>query len=450
MKDLTTGNEGKLIFRFAMPMLAGNVFQQLYNVVDSIVVGRIIGKQALAAVGANFPFIFALISFVVGITIGATVVISQYFGAKKNDLVKKAIDTIYIFLFFASILVTGLGIFLSKYIFQLIDLPADVLPQAVSYFNVYAIGFIFFFGFAGTSSILRGLGDSKTPFYFLAFSTLINIGLDLLFVWGLHWGIKGAAAATVISQAVAFFAIILYLNRYHQFVDFRPKTMKFDKEVFKKSLKIGLPTGFQQTFVSLGFLGLYRIVNMFGTSTIAAYSVAIRIGSFASMPAMNFSSALSTFVGQNIGAGKMERIHKGLKVTLLMANSVAIVISALAIIFAEPLMAVFTPDAGVIAIGKQYLLIVPFFYVLFATLFSLNGVMRGAGDTLIPMFVTLISLWVVRIPVSYWLSLKFGTVGIWWGIPIAWAVGLTLAFIYYKSGRWKKKAIVRHPQNVKN
>lgn len=450
MKDLTTGNEGKLIFRFAMPMLAGNVFQQLYNVVDSIVVGRIIGKQALAAVGANFPFIFALISFVVGITIGATVVISQYFGAKKNDLVKKAIDTIYIFLFFASILVTGLGIFLSKYIFQLIDLPADVLPQAVSYFNVYAVGFIFFFGFAGTSSILRGLGDSKTPFYFLAFSTLINIGLDLLFVWGLHWGIKGAAAATVISQAVAFFAIILYLNRYHQFVDFRPKTMKFDKEVFKKSLKIGLPTGFQQTFVSLGFLGLYRIVNMFGTSTIAAYSVAIRIGSFASMPAMNFSSALSTFVGQNIGAGKMERIHKGLKITLLMANSVAIVISALAIIFAEPLMAVFTPDAGVIAIGKQYLLIVPFFYVLFATLFSLNGVMRGAGDTLIPMFVTLISLWVVRIPVSYWLSLKFGTVGIWWGIPIAWAVGLTLAFIYYKSGRWKKKAIVKHPQNVKN
>ncbi len=449
MKDLTTGNEGKLIFRFAMPMLAGNVFQQLYNVVDSIVVGRIIGKQALAAVGANFPFIFALISFVVGITIGATVVISQYFGAKKNDLVKKAIDTIYIFLFFASILVTGLGIFLSKYIFQLIDLPADVLPQAVSYFNVYAVGFIFFFGFAGTSSILRGLGDSKTPFYFLAFSTLINIGLDLLFVWGLHWGIKGAAAATVISQAVAFFAIILYLNRYHQFVDFRPKTMKFDKEVFKKSLKIGLPTGFQQTFVSLGFLGLYRIVNMFGTSTIAAYSVAIRIGSFASMPAMNFSSALSTFVGQNIGAGKMERIHKGLKITLLMANSVAIVISALAIIFAEPLMAVFTPDAGVIAIGKQYLLIVPFFYVLFATLFSLNGVMRGAGDTLIPMFVTLISLWVVRIPVSYWLSLKFGTVGIWWGIPIAWAVGLTLAFIYYKSGRWKKKAIVKHPQNIK-
>lgn len=432
-----------------MPMLAGNVFQQLYNVVDSIVVGRIIGKQALAAVGANFPFIFALISFVVGITIGATVVISQYFGAKKNDLVKKAIDTIYIFLFFASILVTGLGIFLSKYIFQLIDLPADVLPQAVSYFNVYAVGFIFFFGFAGTSSILRGLGDSKTPFYFLAFSTLINIGLDLLFVWGLHWGIKGAAAATVISQAVAFFAIILYLNRYHQFVDFRPKTMKFDKEVFKKSLKIGLPTGFQQTFVSLGFLGLYRIVNMFGTSTIAAYSVAIRIGSFASMPAMNFSSALSTFVGQNIGAGKMERIHKGLKITLLMANSVAIVISALAIIFAEPLMAVFTPDAGVIAIGKQYLLIVPFFYVLFATLFSLNGVMRGAGDTLIPMFVTLISLWVVRIPVSYWLSLKFGTVGIWWGIPIAWAVGLTLAFIYYKSGRWKKKAIVKHPQNIK-
>lgn len=447
MKDLTTGNEGKLILHFALPMLAGNVFQQMYNVVDAIVVGRVLGKQALAAVGANFPFIFALISFVVGITIGATVVISQYFGAKKLGQVKRAIDTIYIFLFFASILVTGLGILFSESIFKLIHLPPDVLPEAVAYFNVYAVGFFFFFGFQGTSSIMRGMGDSKTPFYFLGVSTMMNIVLDLLFVLSFHWGIKGAAAATVVSQAVAFFGIIFYINRYHKFLDFRPLKMKFDREIFKKSLKIGLPTGFQQTFVSVGFLALFRIVNMFGTSTIAAYSIAIRIGSFASMPAMNFSGALSTFVGQNIGANKLGRIGRGLKATLLMSNFIALAISIIALSFARPLMSVFTRNTQVIEIGTQYLLIVPIFYVIFATMFTLNGVMRGAGDTLIPMIFTIISLWIVRIPVSYFLSLKFGTAGIWWGIPIAWFVGLMLSFSYYKSGRWKRKAVVKHGKN---
>ncbi len=424
-------------------MLAGNVFQQLYNVVDSIVVGRAIGKEALAAVGANFPFIFALISFVVGIAIGSTVIISQYFGAKKMEQVKRAIDTLYIFMFFAAIAVTVLGIFFAKDIFRLIDLPADVLPEAVQYFKVYALGFVFFFGFQGTSAIMRGLGDSKTPFYFLGGSTLINIALDLIFVLVFHWGIKGVAAATVISQAAAFFAIIFYINRYHKFLDFHPRRMRFDKAIFRKSLKIGLPTGFQQTFVAVGFMALYRIVNMFGTSTIAAYSVAIRIDSFAAMPAMNFSAALATFVGQNIGAGKMERIHKGLVATLLMANTVAIVISVLALLFAEPLMQIFTKDAQVVEIGKHYLLIVPIFYMVFATMFTINGVMRGAGDTLIPMFFTIISLWFVRIPASYFLSLKFGAIGIWWGIPIAWFVGLTLAFSYYKTGRWKAKAVVK-------
>ncbi len=443
MNDLTTGKEGKLILHFALPMLAGNVFQQLYNVVDSIVVGRAIGKEALAAVGANFPFIFALISFVVGIAIGSTVIISQYFGAKKMEQVKRAIDTLYIFMFFAAIAITTLGILFAKDIFQLIDLPADVLPEAVQYFKVYALGFIFFFGFQGTSAIMRGLGDSKTPFYFLGGSTLMNIALDLIFVLIFHWGIKGVAAATVISQAAAFFAIIFYMNRYHKFLDFHPLRMRFDKIIFRKSLKIGLPTGFQQTFVALGFMALFRIVNMFGTSTIAAYSVAIRIDSFAAMPAMNFSAALATFVGQNIGAGKMERIHKGLVATLLMANIVAVVISVLALLFAEPLMQIFTKDAGVVEIGKHYLLIVPLFYMVFATMFSINGVMRGAGDTMVPMFISIISLWFVRIPVSWFLSLKFGAIGIWWGIPVAWFVGLMLAFTYYKTGRWKTKSVIK-------
>jgi putative MATE family efflux protein len=447
LRNLTEGKEGKLILNFALPMLAGNVFQQMYNIVDSIIIGKVLGKEALAAVGANFPLIFALISFVVGIAIGATVIISQYFGAKQMDRVKRTIDTLYIFMFFASILITTVGMLTSKYIFQLISLPDNVIPLAVDYFNVYATGFVFFFGFQGTSAVLRGLGDSKTPLYFLIISTLTNIGLDLFFVLGLGWGVKGVALATVIAQAGAFFTIIWYLNRYHTFLDFSPLKMRFDREIFKKSLKIGLPTGFQQTFVSLGFLALYRIVNMFGTPTIAAYTIAMRIDMFAAMPAMNFSAALSTFVGQNIGANKFERIGRGLNSTLGMTSIISVSVTMLAMFFAEPLMYLFTNDAEVVAVGKQYIYVVSGFYIVFSTMFIINGVLRGAGDTFFPMIITILSLWVIRIPASYFLSLKIGTLGIWWGIPVAWAFGVIASYIYYKTGRWKLKAVVKHDTN---
>ncbi len=449
MKDLTEGKEGKLILKFAIPMLMGNVFQQLYNVVDSIIIGKVLGKEALAAVGANFPLIFALISFVVGIAIGATVIISQYFGAKQMDKVKRTIDTLYIFMFFAAIALTFIGIFGSKYIFQLISLPEDVLGPAVEYFNVYAIGFVFFFGFQGTSAILRGLGDSKTPLYFMMISTVINIILDIFFVVVLKLGIQGVAAATVIAQAGAFFSVVWYLNKYHSFIDISPLKMKFDREIFSKSLKIGLPSGFQQTFVSVGFLALYRIVNQFGTPTIAAYSVAMRIDMFAAMPAMNFSAAISTFVGQNIGANKFDRIGRGLNATLIMTNIISVIVSVFALLFARQLIGVFIDDPEVINIGVQYIYIVSGFYVVFTTMFIFTGVLRGAGDTLVPMFITILALWIIRIPASYYLSLKIGSMGIWWGIPIAWVVGALFSFLYYKTGRWKSKAVVKHGKNIK-
>jgi len=444
LKDLTTGKEGKRILNFALPMLLGNVFQQLYNIVDSIVVGKVLGEEALAAVGANFPFIFALISFVIGMAIGATVMIAQYFGAKQMDNVKRTIDTLYIFMFFASILLTAVGILTSEFIFEMIDLPDEIMPYAIEYFNIYATGFVFFFGFQGTSAILRGLGDSKTPVYFLIISTIVNIALDLLFVIVFEWGIAGVAAATVIAQAGAFFTIIWYINRYHNFLDFSPLKMRFDTSIFKKSLRIGLPSGFQQTFVAVGFLALYKIVNIFGVPTIAAYSITMRIDSFAVMPAMNFSAAISTFVGQNIGANKFDRIGKGLKATLVMINLISITITILALIFAEPLMSLFTNSAEVIEIGKQYIYIVTPFYIVFSTMFILNGVLRGAGDTLAPMIITIIALWAIRLPVSWWLSGEIGSNGIWWGIPIAWIFGVTISYFYYLSGIWKKRAVVKH------
>ena len=428
-------------------MLIGNVFQQMYNIVDSIIVGRYLGKQALAAVGASFPLIFMLISFVVGVAMGTTIIVSQYFGARDMKMVKRSIETMYIFLFFASIAVTILGITLSGPIFRLINLPEDVMPQAITYFNVYLAGTVFFFGFNGISSVLRGLGDSKTPLYFLIIATLMNAVLVWLFVAVFKWGVAGSAWATVIAQAGAFFSGVIYLNRTHEIVKLNSLKLVFDKAIFRKSLMIGLPTGLQQTFVSIGMLAVTRIVNGFGTDVIAAYSAAGRIDSLAGMPAMNFGAALSTFVGQNLGANKPERVKQGLKATFLMSGALALSTSLAVILSRKWLMGLFTEDAAVIAIGAEYLVIVSSFYIFFSTMFVVGGVMRGAGDTIVPMFITLFALWAIRIPAAWILSGYFGVDGIWWSIPVAWFIGMVLSYMYYLKGNWKKKVVVK-PQVI--
>ncbi len=447
MKDLTVGKESKLIFNFAMPMLIGNVFQQLYNIVDSIIVGNFLGKEALAAVGASFPIVFTLISLIIGIASGAMIIISQYFGAKDIERVKRTISTFYIFVFIASLVITATGIYFSEGIFKLMQLPEEIMPQALSYLNIYLLGMIFFFGFNGTSAVLRGLGDSKTPLYFLIAATLFNIIFDILFVAVFDWGIEGAAWATVISQTGAFFSTIYYLNSTHEVIQLRLRSMVFDRELFMKSFRIGLPSGIQQTVVALGMVTIMGIVNSFGTDVIAGYSVAVRLDSLAVMPAMNFSAALASFTGQNIGANKLARVKKGLMSTLAMSSVVSIFVTTVLLIFGKVLMSLFTKDPEVIRIGYEYLSIVSMFYIVFSVMFSLNGVLRGAGDTLIPMFITFFSLWIMRIPIAWLLSRKIGETGIWWAVPIGMLTGTLLSFLYYKSGRYKNKAVVKYPGN---
>ncbi len=442
MRDLTVGNEAKLIFKFALPMVLGNLFQQLYSVVDRIIVGRFIDETALAAVGASFPIFYLLISFMIGIGSGATIVISQYFGAKKNETVKKAITTIFTFLFFASLIIMFIGIYFSREIFELLNVGNDVLPQSVEYFTIYMTGMIAFFGFNGTSSILRGLGDSKTPLRFLIFATVLNIILDILFVVVFGWGIKAVAFATVISQFVAFGRAILYLEKQQHIISFKLKQWTFDWELFKQSLRIGLPTGFQQTFVALGLMALIRIVNNFDSSVLAAYTAAGQIDSLAALPALNLASALSAFVGQNLGANKLDRIKKGLRATLLMAWSISFVVMIGAYFFSNHLMTMFSDSKEVIQHGSNYLVIVSSFYLIFSTMFVLHGVLRGAGATLIPMFITLMSLWIIRIPLAVIFSKHFGEIGIWWAIPAGWSAGMLGSLIYYLSGKWKNKGVI--------
>jgi len=443
MKDLTVGNEAKLIFKFALPMVLGNLLQQLYHVVDSVIVGNYLGKEALAAIGASSPIFYALIAFVIGIGSGATIIISQYFGAKNIDKVKRAIDTTYIFLFIASIIITSIGIFFSEDIFRMLHVEEHIIPLATDYFNVFMMGIIAFFGFSGTSSILRGLGDSMTPLYFMVVATIINIVLDIVFIVVFNWGISGVAYATLIAQGGAFITGAIYLNKKHQIISFNIFKFRFDKELFMQSIRIGLPTGFQQTFVALGIMALIRIVNNFDTDVLAAFSVASRIDALAAMPALNLASALSAFVGQNLGAKKIDRIKKGLKATLIMALAISLVVMLTVVFFGEYMMRAFTQDTAVIQHGANYLVIVSSFYMIFSTMFVMHGVLRGAGDTLIPMFITLFSLWVIRIPFAIFLSKHFGVNGIWWAIPIGWSMGLAGSLIYYFTGRWKKKSIIK-------
>ena len=443
MRDLTSGKEWKLILLFAIPMLFGNIFQQFYNIVDSIIVGRILGKEALAAVGNAFPIFFTLISLIIGLSFGGTIVISQYFGAKDFENVKKAIGTLYSLLFIAATILTLLGLVFIDNILHFVNIPEELYKGTKTYTTIFIIGLVTFFGYNGTTAILRGLGDSKTPMIFMIISTLVNVVLDLLFIIEFKWGIAGAAIATVISQGGAFITAVWYLNKFHSFISIKFKDLYLDKVILRQTIRIGLPSGLQQTFISLGMLALQKIVNDFGTDVIAGYSVAGRIDSIATTPTVILSHALAAFVGQNIGAGKKERITKGLKATLLMSSTFAVLLTIIVILSKEFLVGIFNKDPEVIRIGSDYLLIVSGCYLFLSAMFSLNGVLRGAGDTLIPMLITLFSLWLIRIPGAFFLSERMGETGIWWAVPIGWVSGLIMSYFYYKTGIWKNKAIVK-------
>jgi putative MATE family efflux protein len=400
-----------------------------------------VGKSALAAVGVSFPILFLLVALVMGMGMGSSILLAQYYGAKNMDGVRRTVETTYIFLFYACLAMTAAGLLAGGAILRILRTPPEVLPLARLYLNILFAGLILLFGYNTLAAILRGVGDSKTPLYFLIVATLANIVLDLLFVLVFHWGVAGVAWATVIAQGLSFLLGLWYLRRPELAVlRIRLRGMRFDPQIFRRSVQIGLPSAVQQVLVALGMLALSRIVNGFGTNVIAAYTAGTRLETFATMPAMNFAMALSAFVGQNVGAGRLDRVRRGYRTTLLMSAGVALAVSAAVSASASPSSAcsTLTPVA---ALGARYLAIVGGAYVLFSILFITGGLLRGAGDTLTPMLVTLIALWVVRVPVATLLSRRLGTDGVWLATPVGWAVGMILILSWYAGGQWKRKAL---------
>ena len=437
--DLTEGKVWKVIVRFALPLLVGNLLQQFYNITDSIIVGQFLGKEALAAVSASFFIYYFIISLVIGVGSGTTVVISQLFGAKQYQKVQLAFSSFFIFMLVGGIILSIAGIIFAEPVFRLTNTPEEVIPQAVAYFRIYIGGTFLFVTFNSIISILRGVGESVRPMLFILITTVLNIAFDLLFILVFKWGIEGAARATVVSQGIGMCIALAYVNNTHPLLSIKKQDMLFDWKLFKESLKIGLPTSVQQCAIALGLIALLGIVNSFGTNTLTAYGAAGKIDTIITQAVLTLSGALAAFCGQNIGAGRLDRVKKGVQFTMYTNIALGLLTFAAVYLFGNEMMRIFTKDIDVVANGKEYLLIIGGFFIVHGALNVYNGALRGAGDTLFPMITSLVCLWLIRIPLAYYLSSWLGRNGIWWAIGISITIGLIVTFVYYKMGFWKRR-----------
>ena len=437
--DLTEGKVWKVIVRFALPLLVGNLLQRFYNITDSIIVGQFLGKEALAAVSASFFIYYFIISLVIGVGSGTTVVISQLFGAKQYQKVQLAFSSFFIFMLVGGIILSIAGIIFAEPVFRLTNTPEEVIPQAVAYFRIYIGGTFLFVTFNSIISILRGVGESVRPMLFILITTVLNIAFDLLFILVFKWGIEGAARATVVSQGIGMCIALAYVNNTHPLLSIKTQDMLFDWKLFKESLKIGLPTSVQQCAIALGLIALLGIVNSFGTNTLTAYGAAGKIDTIITQAILTLSGALAAFCGQNIGAGRLDRVKKGVQFTMYTNIALGLLTFAAVYLFGNEMMRIFTKDIDVVAIGKEYLLIIGGFFIVHGALNVYNGALRGAGDTLFPMITSLVCLWLIRIPLAYYLSSWLGRNGIWWAIGISITIGLIVTFVYYKMGFWKRR-----------
>lgn len=443
-QDMTQGSPWKGIALFSVPLLIGNVFQQLYNTVDTIVVGRLIGENALAAVGFCGTIIFFFVSLFIGISTGAGVVISQAFGAKDQERLRKGVGTVYALTILVGVLLTVLGLLLTRPILQLLNTPPDVLADAETYLRIIFIGMIGSAMYNMVGGILRGVGDSFTPLLFLIVATLLNIGLDLLFVMAFDMGVAGVAWATIIAQTISAILCIIRVNTMDDALHFKIRRLKIDRRLLPEILRIGLPSGVQQISISLGMMAIQGLINSLGSSVMAGYTAAMRVDTFATMPMMTISMALTTFVGQNVGARKMERISKGVRASLLMVVGISAVLCTLIYIFAPSLLHIFSDSAGAIQAGQEVLRVLVPFYVLLGLMFCMGGVMRGAGEPIVPMVASIFSVVAIRVPLAYLLYNLFGTASsIWWSFPIGWAIGLLYQGLYYRFGKWRQRSIAR-------
>ena len=438
---LTEGNITRALIKFSIPMILGNLLQQLYNVADTFIVGHYIGTDALAAVGSSFTIMTFLTSIILGLCMGSGILFSMFYGAKQLDKMKTSFFVSFVGIGIFSIGLEIVCLLAIDLILNFMNIPRDIFTDTHQYLFIIFLGLVFTFIYNYFSSLLRALGNSKIPLIFLALASIINIGLDIYLVAEVAMGVAGAAVATLIAQAFSAIGIMLYVFLSQKELLPQRKHWHFEREIFEKIKAYSLLTCIQQSVMNFGILMIQGLVNSFGLVTMSAFAAAVKIDSFAYMPVQDFGNAFSTYIAQNKGAGLEERIHKGFKVAVVMASIFCIFISALVFIFADKLMLIFieSSKSEIIYQGAQYLRIEGACYLGIGCLFLLYGYYRGVGKPGISVVLTVISLG-TRVVLAYLLAPLFGTLAIWWAIPIGWFLADLIGIMYgLKKERWTKR-----------
>ena len=443
-KDLTRGTPWKLIVQFALPIMAGNLLQQLYNTADTIIVGNFNGQQALSAVGACASLTALFTALAIGFSIGAGVLISQYFGASREQELRQYAATAIVLMLAMGLLMSLIGVCSAGFLLaRALGTPEALLPLTLLYFRIYAAGLVFQFGHNIAAALLRALGDSKATLYFLLVSSILNVVLDLVFVAGLGMGVAGAAIATVISQIASCGIGFAYMHRRYALLRFSLRELRMDLKTAGRILQVGAPMAIQQSIVSCGFLFLQRLVNYYGESMIASYTVASRMENILMIPIIGIQNTMATFAGQNMGARRPDRVSKGLGQGVLVSLGMTLILCLAQIAGIPLIIRAFQLDAGAAAICRLHLFSSAVAIPIFAVYFPANGMCQGVGEGFHATFYALLALG-LRVVFAYALhkTSLFGYTAIWWSQAMSWTITLVVCYVHFFRGKWKDKSLI--------
>lgn len=449
-QDMTRGKPAKTLLFFAAPMVLGNLFQQFYNLVDSVIVGHFVGEDALAAVGSSFAVTMLFIAVAIGAAMGASVIISQLFGAKRIREMKRAVSTALISFLAVSILWAGLGMVIKDGLLTLLKTPDNIFNDASTYLGIYFLSIPFLFMYNALSSIFNALGDSRTPLGFLVFSSLLNIGLDLWFVIQFHMGVAGVALATLAAQGIAaLLSLLVLLNKLRRMKaeeseEFSGKNRWYSIEQLKLMIKVAVPSVIQQSIVSVSMLLVQAVINPYGSSVVAGYAAAQKIDSVAIMPMQAVGNAMSTFTAQNIGAMKHERVKEGYRASYPMIFLMNLIVWVVIRIFGSSFLGFFLEGGSgstAMQTGIEYLNVVSATYFFLGLLMVTGSVLRGSGDILWFLIASVINL-ITRVVCAYGLNGMLGPAAVWYSMPVGWLSGYAVNYFRYRQGKWMKKKLI--------
>lgn len=446
-RDMTQGKPWQRIAEFAFPMLLGNFAQQLYNTADSVIVGEYVGDNALAAVGSAMPILNLLLAIFVGVSTGAGIVISQHYGARDREGLSLSVGNCLTLAAIASVLIMLIGPLVTRPFLELLGTPDSIIDWCTGYLNIMFLGILGFFFYNMLSGVLRGLGDSLSALIFLLISAALNVGLDLLFVAKFNMGVPGVAIATVIAQVIS--AVLCYwkLTRMQDVFDLAPKYLKLEPSMAMRIIRIGFPSGITQGIMAAAGMVVQTLTNSMGEMFIACNVIVMRVDGFAMLPNLTFGQAMSVYTGQNVGAGKLDRVHQGTKQGSIMALAVSATITGILLLFGRYLFDIFTDTQELIDLAVRMMRVLAVGYICVSVTQVLGGVMRGAGDTMTPMWITLIATIVLRIPTAYTMAALTKSpeypnghpVSIFTSLLVSWSIGMIISIVIFRLGKWKKK-----------